>query len=62
MMLEQEENNEFVHWFERWRAELKSRVLCDLTPREEGQRQAPARQAFEFKDSIDTAFTREKRQ
>jgi hypothetical protein len=32
-----EANDEFVTWFERWRAELKSRVLDERTLREEGQ-------------------------
>jgi len=36
-MSEQITNNEFVNWFEHWRAELKSRVLGEPTLREEGQ-------------------------
>ena len=39
-----EANDEFITWFERWRAELKSRVLDERTLREGGQRPRPAGQ------------------
>ena len=58
MISEREADKEFVNWFERWREELKSRVLGELIPREEGQPQAPAGQEPEFQDLADTASAR----
>jgi len=36
-MSERIANDEFMNWFEHWRAELKSRLLGEPTLREEGQ-------------------------
>ena len=38
-MSERIANDEFMNWFEHWRAELKSRLLGEPTLREEGQGQ-----------------------
>ena len=56
-MSERIANNEFVNWFEHWRAELKSRVLGEPTLREEGQGQVSPGREFGFQDLPDPALT-----